>query len=860
MALGINILSSFDGTGLKKAIAEFNKLETVGQKAQFAVQKAALPAAAALAGLGFAAVKASQAAMQEQKEMELLAFTLQRVTGASKETVDANEEFIAGLQRTTLFSDGELRPALASLVQTSGDLAKSQKDIQLAMDISVATGVPLIAVTDALGKAFNGNFKSLKALSPALNDNIKEGQGLDQIFGELNKTFGGATAAATDTAAGRMKQLQNQMSDLQESIGASLLPIVEKIVPVFSALASFAEKNQSVFLGLAGAVAFFSAAILLSAAYLKLHALAALVAAAATKAFGHALTASGVGAFVVLLGLAIGATIALANALFGDDSPTEGVKQLNYQMAGSDGIVRNAAGSFIYLTGEAKKLNESLSRTVNLLDTQNRRLEGLAGMYGITTFKTGQFNEKTGGAAKVVETAQEKLEKFTAALKGNYDAQRSLTSAQRATTSANTSLKDAIDSTAKAQDHFNKVSKGYAENSKEAISATNNLASSQKKLRDANNALGSAQLSVVKAAKELEKVRSVAPDPEKIAAATRRIRDANLQQRDAVLAVADAEKKLADLRSKTADPADVAEAERNLERSKFSVEEANFAVIDAEKELATLRADPKASAIDIRRAEINLSEAKLAVSDAIKGISDAEKDLLEQQNQAATPDEIADAERDLERSKLQVGDATDRVKEAELELAKERAIAPKAEDIAEAERDLADARIQVTDATDNLRDANIENMAAQLLLNRILEGAGEETDAYKDALKLLNDAKKDEETARYAVADAILAEAEATLALAEAIKKLNKVTGTTPAGIVRRGTEQLAGISTANPALSMLNNSNGASMTTTNLNMTVNAGMGTDGDVVARQIIDVLKSYERANGFIPITSEFAVAV
>jgi len=36
--------------------------------------------------------------------------------------------------------------------------------------------------------------------------------------------------------------------------------------------------------------------------------------------------------------------------------------------------------------------------------------------------------------------------------------------------------------------------------------------------------------------------------------------------------------------------------------------------------------------------------------------------------------------------------------------------------------------------------------------------------------------------------------------------------------------------------------------------------MGTDGDVVARQIIDVLKSYERANGYVPIVAEYSAYV
>ena len=60
--LSIPIVSEFDGKGIKKAIAEFKNLETNGEKAQFALKKAAVPAAAALAGMAVAAKDAVGAA------------------------------------------------------------------------------------------------------------------------------------------------------------------------------------------------------------------------------------------------------------------------------------------------------------------------------------------------------------------------------------------------------------------------------------------------------------------------------------------------------------------------------------------------------------------------------------------------------------------------------------------------------------------------------------------------------------------------------------------------------------------------------------------------------------------------------
>ena len=51
MGILIPIISEFDSKGIDKAVKEFNSLEGAGAKAGFAIQKAALPAAAAIAGL-----------------------------------------------------------------------------------------------------------------------------------------------------------------------------------------------------------------------------------------------------------------------------------------------------------------------------------------------------------------------------------------------------------------------------------------------------------------------------------------------------------------------------------------------------------------------------------------------------------------------------------------------------------------------------------------------------------------------------------------------------------------------------------------------------------------------------------------
>ena len=81
--LSIPIISEFDGKGIDKAIKEFKQLETVGEKAQFAIKKAAIPAAAALGAVTAALGAAVAAAAEDEAQAAQLALTLGNVTGAT---------------------------------------------------------------------------------------------------------------------------------------------------------------------------------------------------------------------------------------------------------------------------------------------------------------------------------------------------------------------------------------------------------------------------------------------------------------------------------------------------------------------------------------------------------------------------------------------------------------------------------------------------------------------------------------------------------------------------------------------------------------------------------------------------------
>lgn len=261
MAIQIPIISEFDGKGISKAVQEFKQLEGAGKKAQFAIKKAAVPAAAALGGLAVVLGDAAKGAMEDAAAQVELARQLGISTGATNDQIAAIEEWIS-LQGVLLgVADDELRPALAALSRVTYDLEEAQKAATLAMDISAATGKPLEAVTNALSKAYGGNYKALQLLDPSLRDMIKGGATLEEVMFALGGTFGGAATEAANTAEGGFRRLGITLAETKESIGAALLPVLEKVLPILQKFADWASKNPSLFLTIAAAIGAVAVAI-----------------------------------------------------------------------------------------------------------------------------------------------------------------------------------------------------------------------------------------------------------------------------------------------------------------------------------------------------------------------------------------------------------------------------------------------------------------------------------------------------------------------------------------------------------------------------------------------------------------------
>jgi hypothetical protein len=308
MALSIPIISEFNGGGVKKAIAQFKDLEGAGAKSAFALKKAMLPAIAVIGGLTAGLGMATQAAVEDQKAQDLLAQQLRTSAMATDDVIASNEEFISGLSRAFAVVDDDLRPAMANLVRSTGSVETAQSLMNTALDIAAATGKDLETVTLALGKAANGQTAALTKLDPSLKGVIDSSSSLDDITQALAVSFGGAATVSAESFDGRMRGMKIALDETKESIGAALLPVLEKLLTIMKPVADFAQENTRVFLIMVGVIGAVATAVIAANVAMKIYQATLVLTKIATVALNIAMSAN---PFVIVAAAIVALTAAM---------------------------------------------------------------------------------------------------------------------------------------------------------------------------------------------------------------------------------------------------------------------------------------------------------------------------------------------------------------------------------------------------------------------------------------------------------------------------------------------------------------------------------------------------------------------
>lgn len=233
----VNFITKLSGRGIENLQKESRGLD----KALGGLQRRLLALVSAGAFFRFLR-KSTQAFVDEDKAVQALATNLRNLGIAYD--IDAVENYISQLQRSTTVADDELRPALQQLLTTTRDLGESQRLLSVALDISAGTGKSLSSVVQALSRAFLGNNTSLGRLNVGLSKAELATKDFDELIATLSTRFTGQAAAAADTYAGKLLFLQNAAADAQEILGEKLVQSIEALTDPNTGVPALADSFE----------------------------------------------------------------------------------------------------------------------------------------------------------------------------------------------------------------------------------------------------------------------------------------------------------------------------------------------------------------------------------------------------------------------------------------------------------------------------------------------------------------------------------------------------------------------------------------------------------------------------------------
>jgi hypothetical protein len=483
----------------------------------------AIAGTAALGAIAAGLTSAVKAAMEDQASQAELQRQLEKTFGANEALTRSAERYISVTQLRTGTSDTELRASLGTLVRATGDLTQSQNLLNTAQDISAATGKDLASVSLALAKASQGQFTALSKLGIPLDDNIKKSKDFEKVVGLLNDQFGGAAETAANTFGGQIKILQGQFGEIVETIGAALLPYLQKFSEFLVKNVAPAIQRVTTVIGEKGLVAGFQQLL-----YESGSAAPKIVSAFKGITLGIAATANvAARAFYVLK-----AQIELLKG-----NPIQAVK--DFAKAFDEFIDIDKLGK--QFDGFAKSVDNYAVRGVP------SAIRAQQGLLGSTEDLTGDDTSGLKGTNKTLKTATEKLKEYGDSLKKTESLQDRLTKASKSESGALSSLTDANTNLANAKARLAQIERGFGAGSPEAIAAQKELDRAQRAQERATFAVEEAIYSVADAEKNLAEVRK---DPESSPMDVRRaeldLAEAKLSVKDAIDSQIDSTKELND--------------------------------------------------------------------------------------------------------------------------------------------------------------------------------------------------------------------------------------------------------------------------------------------------------------------------
>ena len=186
---------------------------------------------ATLVAFGATSIKAFSDSEQAQVKLN---DAFDKFPNLADTNVGALNALNAELQKKTRFDDESFAAAEATLAQY-GLTGQQLKDLTpLVADFAAKTGKSLPDAASAVGKALLGQGRALKGVGIDFKDAGSTGANFTQVMAGLRTQVGGFAEKEGQTAAGKADILKNQFGELQEKVGALLVPALTSLVGVLT--------------------------------------------------------------------------------------------------------------------------------------------------------------------------------------------------------------------------------------------------------------------------------------------------------------------------------------------------------------------------------------------------------------------------------------------------------------------------------------------------------------------------------------------------------------------------------------------------------------------------------------------------
>jgi hypothetical protein len=269
-------LKKFEDDAGKAGGASASKFSKGMDGVRAGVDKAFLPALGVLAGLGAAGMGAASAAEQAEQSQARLANVMNQMGFAQyQSSVDAQA---ASLMAKIAVDDDEIK-AVQTKIATFSELTKTagtmggmfDRVTQATFDMASAGFGDASSNAVQLGKALQDPVKGITALAKSgvtfseaeknmIKSMVEAGDmagAQEMVMAAVEKQVGG-TAEATKTGS---QEMSVAFGEMQESIGAVLLPAFKALTDIAMKFANWAQENPTLVTVLAGALGVLAGAI-----------------------------------------------------------------------------------------------------------------------------------------------------------------------------------------------------------------------------------------------------------------------------------------------------------------------------------------------------------------------------------------------------------------------------------------------------------------------------------------------------------------------------------------------------------------------------------------------------------------------